>query len=173
MGTIDKIGHIHIINCHKPRITQYIFLIDGEPYGQSCPRFNHKTDTTCNTDKSREYRELVRLKALKKIKEPLKGAVEVEIWAVFAPPKSWNKAKTAQAYKQRIFPLKKPDANDIAKAILDGLNGIAFADDAQVARLAVNKMYGEEPHVLVEIRGEKCGYEPEKQNCGVAAKDRA
>ena len=157
---------------HAGKITKYRLTIDGEPYGQSRPRFNRKTGTAYNTTKSREYRELVQVKAREKIKEPLKGAVEVEIWASFVPPKSWSKIKTARAYMQRIAPLKKPDADNIAKAILDGLNGIAFADDAQVARLAVNKMYGEEPHVLVEIRGEKCGYEPEKQTCGVAAKDR-
>lgn len=35
---------------------------------------------------------------------------------------------------------EKPDADNIAKAVLDGLNGVAFEDDAQVIDLEVRKV---------------------------------
>ena len=47
--------------------------------------------------------------------------------------------------------LKKPDCDNIAKIILDSLNGIAFKDDNQVSKLEVNKVYGTEDKVEVEI----------------------
>lgn len=42
---------------------------------------------------------------------------------------------------------KKPDADNIAKAVLDGLNGVAFVDDSQVVRLTIYKKYGLTPKV--------------------------
>ena len=49
------------------------------------------------------------------------------------------------------LPTKKPDTDNIAKIILDSLNGIAYHDDAQIVRLTVQKSYSREPRVLVEI----------------------
>ena len=37
---------------------------------------------------------------------------------------------------------QKPDADNLAKAIADGLNRIAWADDSQVYELAVRKVWG-------------------------------
>jgi Holliday junction resolvase RusA-like endonuclease len=50
-----------------------------------------------------------------------------------------------------IYPTKKPDADNIAKIILDALNGVAYTDDTQVINLLVQKRYGEAPEVKVEI----------------------
>ena len=50
-----------------------------------------------------------------------------------------------------ILPTKKPDADNIAKAILDALNGLAFYDDAQVVYLQVSKRYSNEPRAVVFI----------------------
>lgn len=44
---------------------------------------------------------------------------------------------------------KKIDCDNLAKAILDSLNGIAYKDDSQVCELSVRKMYGEVPKVIV------------------------
>lgn len=44
---------------------------------------------------------------------------------------------------------KKPDADNIAKAVLDGLNGVAWVDDSQVVALNVKKSYGLAPKVKV------------------------
>ena len=32
----------------------------------------------------------------------------------------------------RLFPTKKPDADNIIKVILDALNGLAYRDDSQI-----------------------------------------
>lgn len=46
---------------------------------------------------------------------------------------------------------KKPDCDNIAKSILDGLNGIAFIDDSQITRLSVAKRYGQKVGAFVSI----------------------
>lgn len=51
-----------------------------------------------------------------------------------------------------IRPKVKPDADNVAKAICDALNGQAYRDDAQIAALYVRKWYDEKPRVEVQIR---------------------
>ena len=50
-----------------------------------------------------------------------------------------------------IKPTKKPDADNIAKAVCDALNGIAYKDDSQVVDLTVRKYYSKFPRVQVFI----------------------
>lgn len=66
--------------------------------------------------------------------EKFAGAVAVTI-RIFAPlPKSRPKRIIREPFTV------KPDADNIAKAVLDGLNGVAWFDDAQVTTLIVEKM---------------------------------
>jgi len=60
-------------------------------------------------------------------------------------------------------PTKKPDADNIAKIILDSLNGIAYTDDSQVVNLKIEKHYSEKPRVEIEIT-ELGGYDHETDN---------
>jgi Holliday junction resolvase RusA-like endonuclease len=61
---------------------------------------------------------------------------------------------TIKAYfshkKKTGWHVSRPDIDNIVKAILDGLNGVVFADDASVAQLVASKEYGEE-RVEVQI----------------------
>ncbi len=53
---------------------------------------------------------------------------------VFAPlPKSAPKRVAADQF------LAKPDIDNIAKAVMDGLNGVAYEDDVQVVQLLATK----------------------------------
>lgn len=52
----------------------------------------------------------------------------------------------------RLFPTKKPDADNIIKVILDALNGLAYQDDAQIYRVYFEKMYAEIPETKVLIK---------------------
>ncbi len=44
------------------------------------------------------------------------------------------------------------DLDNLAKAILDAIKGYAFHDDAQVARLLVERVVGERERILVNVR---------------------
>ena len=67
-------------------------------------------------------------------------------------PASWSKKKQAQALDGLMFPTKKPDVDNVVKAIFDALNGIVWGDDVQVVWLAASKRYDAIPGVLVGIR---------------------
>ena len=52
-------------------------------------------------------------------------------------------------------PTLKPDADNIAKAVCDALNGIAYKDDKQITRLKVDKVWAEDGIERIEIDVEK------------------
>ena len=64
----------------------------------------------------------------------MSGPVSVAIDVFGQMPKSRPKRITSEANTY------KPDADNIAKAVLDGLNGVAYDDDAQVVELHVRKL---------------------------------
>lgn len=67
--------------------------------------------------------------------------VRVDVWANFAIPRSYPKKLHALCESGRIRPIKKPDIDNIAKAVLDGLNGVAYSDDSKVTTICVRKRY--------------------------------
>jgi crossover junction endodeoxyribonuclease RusA len=73
---------------------------------------------------------------------PLKGvALAVSMVFSFERPRS-NKT---QWHTQR------PDLDNLAKAVLDALHGIAFLDDAVVDEMKLRKQWREKPGLWVEI----------------------
>lgn len=81
----------------------------------------------------------------------LDAPLEVHIIAYYEIPKSTSKKKKQEMLEDKIRPTIKPDTDNIAKSILDSLNGIAYKDDKQVVDLRVRKQYAEVPSVSVWI----------------------
>lgn len=80
--------------------------------------------------------------------EPLKMIIS----AYYEIPKSTTKKKRAEIMDGKLYPTKKPDADNIAKVICDALNKIAYKDDTQIIDLTVRKLYSADlPKVVVEI----------------------
>lgn len=80
---------------------------------------------------------------------PLDGPLCVDVLAVFPRPKLPKKFGAG-----RLPHTKKPDRDNIDKAILDSLKGIVFADDKQVCDGRIQKVIAagdEQPHVEVII----------------------
>ena len=78
--------------------------------------------------------------------------VSVYILATFPIPKSTSKKKLSDIIREKVFPTKKPDCDNIAKAVCDALNGVAWRDDSQVVELSVAKRYTQyQPTVHVTI----------------------
>ncbi|MBO3326450.1 RusA family crossover junction endodeoxyribonuclease [Clostridium perfringens] len=91
-----------------------------------------------------QYEKLVRDCYQEQDGRYLEGSVRALIIAYYKIPKSYSK-KRVQAIRDGLEkPRKKPDADNIAKIILDSLNKIAFNDDAQIIELIVLKKYTEE-----------------------------
>lgn len=80
-----------------------------------------------------------------------KDPLLVTITAYFPIPSKATKAERAMILSGGGHVTSKPDADNIAKIILDALNGIAYEDDAQVEELTVRRRYAAEPCVRVTI----------------------
>lgn len=63
---------------------------------------------------------------------PIDSYVSVMINAYFSIPKSYMKGKRLACKHNINRPAKKPDVDNILKAVLDALNGVAYKDDKQV-----------------------------------------
>lgn len=107
--------------------------------------------------KTRNYEDQVRCSAARAMGErrPVQEPVIMTVTAFLAPPKSLSKAKLAMALDGRLKPTTRPDADNYAKAALDGCNAILFRDDSQVTDLIVRKRYSETPRLVITMEIEE------------------
>ena len=113
--------------------------IPGTPVGKGRPRVTrHGTYTP---EKTREYQQKVRDCYHAQCTGGFAGGVPIlaRITAYFPIPASYPKKK--QAALEGAFHLKKPDADNIAKAVLDALHGLAYPDDSAVQLTGALKFY--------------------------------
>ncbi len=138
------------------------FTVPGQPVAQGRGRavamrtpFGDRARVV-DPEKSRDWKRTLGTIALEAMRAhsltPFAAGVplEVEVVAVFPRPKSTPKREGTE----RKWRPSKPDADNIAKAVLDGLNGIAYPDDSAVVVLDVMKLVaaeGEDPHVRVSV----------------------
>lgn len=83
--------------------------------------------------------------------EPLTGPVVVRIHFGMPIPKSVSKKNRIQMLGRKIRPVTKPDIDNLAKSILDAINGVAYKDDNQIVTLMAKKYYTEIPCVRVIV----------------------
>lgn len=119
----------------------------GEPKGKARPRFFRGHAYTPKA--TREYEKL--FAEAWGDAEPFEGAIYVNVAAFFKIPKSATKATAARMRARELLPLKKPDTDNVIKSVLDGLNGVAYRDDSQVAKIKAFKVYDDQPRVEVTI----------------------
>ena len=135
-------------------MAQYSITIPGEPVGKARPRvtgkgFAYTPKTTGN------YETLIKeLFFHKHGSLMLKGNIHATLKAYFGLNKDdYGKTGLNKQGRQKLGgalrPTKKPDIDNIAKIVLDGLNGVAYMDDSQVVALSVEKRYAQTPCVEI------------------------
>ena len=82
---------------------------------------------------------------------PISGPVGMEITFLFRPPKSWPLWRRAAAIDGVLAPTARPDMDNLDKALLDALNGVAFDDDALISRHGAEKRFAEQDAIVVRI----------------------
>jgi Holliday junction resolvase RusA-like endonuclease len=134
---------------------QITFKVDGNPHGKGRPRFAHMGGfvKTYTDAKTKSYEELVALFAKQAMgaSEPLLTPLEAFIYISLPIPLSYSKKRKEACLSGLEKPTKKPDIDNVAKIVLDSLNGIVYKDDTQIISLHCTKVYGE-PFIEVLIK---------------------
>jgi len=130
------------------------FVIPGPPVGKGRPRFSTAggKPRSYTPAVTREYEALIAARAAEAMagRELLKTPLRVMIEATMSIPLSWSKYNRQAALDGVRYPTR-PDVDNIAKTVLDGMQGVVFENDSQVTYLKVSKKYAEEGMVTVWI----------------------
>lgn len=140
------------------------FRIPGDPVGKGRGRIGQGGGKVWNVTpaKTRLYEAMVRELAEAAFIQldptwrehkgpwiPWTEAVWLRIEIYLAPPASWSQKRQDEAIHNGWAPAK-PDADNVIKAILDGMNGVVFDDDKRVCDLTCWKSYARTASVFVE-----------------------
>ena len=117
-----------------------MFRLDIVPKPKQRPRFSKGKAYT--PQQTRQYEQSIKVLSAHHFTDLMEGALKLELNFYFKRPK---KPKTA-------FKESKPDLTNLIKAVEDGLEGVAYANDAKIVEINAVKKYaspGDVPHVLV------------------------
>ena len=133
------------------------FEVIGEPQGKGRAKpyrcGNHIRMYT--PQKTVVYENLIHMEyeqQCRRYRFPEDSMLEITVEAIFSVPKSVSKKNRLLMLERVLRPVKKPDVDNILKAVCDGLNKVAYADDKQIVSMKVEKFYGETPKIIVSIR---------------------
>lgn len=127
----------------------YIFTVKGQPKGKERPRFT-KNGHVYTPESTRIYEEEIKIRYKEKYKnEMLDGKIAVEVF-INKKPASYLGIRKYNKLLGKYCNIK-PDTDNVVKAVLDALNGIAYADDKNVVELYAVKKYSTESSVVVRL----------------------
>ena len=119
------------------------FIIPGRPIGKARARVN-RNGHCWTPDKTTDYERKIKMAYWTKYRNQMFAgdkALAIDIVLYYVRTKNMSKKKRMLAQKGILRPLVKPDIDNVIKAILDGLNGLAFEDDKQIVQVTSEKWY--------------------------------
>ena len=130
------------------------FTIQGVPIAKGRPKFFRcgNYTGTYTPAKTKRYEESVISQALPhRPSKPIEKPIALFLKFYMPIPKSMPKKNRQAITEGRLFPAKKPDIDNLCKAILDSLNKIYYKDDSLIVRITAEKIYSETPRTEVKI----------------------
>jgi Holliday junction resolvase RusA-like endonuclease len=130
-----------------------MIVIGGEPVAKGRPRATRR-GILYTPAATRKYEAHGRLAAQMAMagRPPIEGPVRIELLVELPVPASWSRRKTADAITGHIRPTSRPDVDNYVKAILDAINTIVVADDAQVVEVYAKKKFSVAPKMVATNR---------------------
>ena len=74
-------------------------------------------------------------------RKPIQGPVRIRVAFLFEWPKSYTQKRRKACYGNMKD--TKPDIDNLAKMVMDALNGIAYDDDSQVCEITATKYFSQ------------------------------
>jgi Holliday junction resolvase RusA-like endonuclease len=134
------------------------FTIDANPVPKGRPKFSKVGGfvKTYSPKKTVQYEQIVRQTAAQAMgqTELLETPVAVYLYIRLPIPKSYTRKRSEACLSGLERPTKKPDIDNLAKSVLDGINGVVWRDDSQIVSLHVTKVYSTQSGVDVLIKEE-------------------
>jgi len=84
---------------------------------------------------------------LNTLEGPIEAALDIRVQI----PKSWSKKRKESCLIKNEFVVARPDLDNYEKFVLDVLNGIAYHDDSQIAKLSSQKRYSNNPGIEINL----------------------
>jgi len=84
-------------------------------------------------------------------KEPLSGAVEVHLTFYMPIPKQMRGIERQAMVNNLAKHYKRPDIDNLAYIVTNAMKGIVYRDDAQICRMVLEKLYGEQPKTVIKV----------------------
>jgi Holliday junction resolvase RusA-like endonuclease len=127
------------------------FTIPGKPFAKQRPRATARGGfaRVFTPKETVSFERQVGQIAAQHFPRPLAGPVRLVVTAVFEVPASWSKKRRAEAMGGHHT--QRPDLDNCLKALKDGLNRIAWADDCQVAEVSCRKLWGDGAETIVQV----------------------
>jgi len=139
------------------------FSVPGEPVPKSRPKFARRGNFVhvYTPKKTLDYEKLVANCYEAASRERYSDGdlsvekntpVHMDLLVYHEIPKSWPQWLRRLAATENLPCLTRPDLENVLKAFMDGLNSVAYPDDAQVYSFFCRKTYSLEPRVEAKVR---------------------
>lgn len=140
----------------KQKMNEVQFVIPGQPVAKGRPKVDSrgKFARVYTPEKTANYEGLVAHSAQAAMngRKLFSGPVAVELDIRVSIPASWSGKRKSMAQRGEVAATKKPDADNVEKAVFDGMNGVVWVDDVQVVQVSKRKRYADVPGVVVIVR---------------------
>lgn len=112
-----------------------VLTIHGNPVAQGRPRFFRRGNYVGAYDpgKSKTWKDSIRLQAIQQGAKIIENAASMDMVFYLVRPKSLS--------KKIVHHVKRPDLDNLVKAVKDGLSGVCYKDDSQIVAHTAKKMY--------------------------------
>ena len=134
-------------------MTNIYFEVQGVPVPKGRPRMT-KTGHTYTPKETKDYEDLVKWSFIQQVgiyENPPEEPVMVKMVFRMPIPKSYSLRKLAKIRSQKMACPKRPDIDNLAKIVLDALNGLAYKDDNQIVQMELSKVYSDKPGTTICI----------------------
>ena len=130
------------------------FSVPGEPIGKGRPRFSSQggRPRTYTPPRTAEYESRI-AQAFRAAGGEIAPRIPlmVAIRVIKGIPNSAPRHIKAMMRDGYIVPDTRPDLDNVIKAVLDGLNGLAWHDDSQATAIVAKQEYADIPGLRVTI----------------------
>ena len=131
------------------------FTIPGKAQAKQRPKFNRFSGRAYTPKQTISFENWVRdcyFRSISSIdNKPTDKPLKVAITMYVEIPQSKSKKQKEKMLIGEIKPIVKPDVDNVAKSILDALNGIIYLDDKQIIELDIEKLYEKTSWTKVKI----------------------